>query len=269
MTDESGNTIYIDEAKTIKSQQLNITGNGAMKNYTNEINTFFDQNDITKSAYIRTKAPWGAYNNQITQINIEEGITDLGNNSFVGLDKVTQAKLPDTLEVIGASAFYLCKNLTQINIPSSLTAIQYAGFYATNLENIVVPSTVSYIGEVAFGGNGNLEAVIIEGTPSLDTNVFSGIGDVADERTWELINTHPVKIYCPSNLDCNNKGQSANGTIISYQSSNDTGQFIIEGKFYNSLSDLLKGKSMPKRIYTIDEASKVAGKKNRFSIKYR
>ena len=45
--------------------------------------------------------------------------------------------------------------------------------------------------------------------------------------------------------------------------------FIVGGKFYASLDDLAQGKYIPKRIYTIDEANRVAGEKNRVSIRYR
>jgi len=42
-----------------------------------------------------------------------------------------------------------------------------------------------------------------------------------------------------------------------------------KNKSYASIDDLLKGKYLPKRIYTIDEANQVAGKTNIFSIRYR
>ncbi|MBP5614961.1 MAG: hypothetical protein J6X42_00180, partial [Alphaproteobacteria bacterium] len=45
--------------------------------------------------------------------------------------------------------------------------------------------------------------------------------------------------------------------------------FFMDGKFYASLDDWAKNKSIKKRIYTIDEANKVTGVRNRVTIRYR
>ena len=45
--------------------------------------------------------------------------------------------------------------------------------------------------------------------------------------------------------------------------------FKVGSKIYNSMADFANGNYVKHRIYTIDEANKVAGDKNRVSIKYR
>ena len=49
----------------------------------------------------------------------------------------------------------------------------------------------------------------------------------------------------------------------------DGDKFYVNGKWYDSLSDMNKGRYNVIRIYTIDEANKVAGPINRVSIKYK
>ncbi|MBR1915683.1 MAG: hypothetical protein IJ830_04525, partial [Alphaproteobacteria bacterium] len=51
---------------------------------------------------------------------------------------------------------------------------------------------------------------------------------------------------------------------------NSNGQpFKVGSKIYNSIQDFANGNYVKHRIYTIDEANRIAGDKNRVSIKYR
>ena len=67
------------------------------------------------------------------------------------------------------------------------------------------------------------------------------------------------KGYCSSNEAC--------AAMVEAENANHPIEY--KNKSYASIDDLLKGKHMPKRIYTIDEANAVTGNKNRVSIKYR
>ncbi len=68
-----------------------------------------------------------------------------------------------------------------------------------------------------------------------------------------------------------NKGYCLSDEICAAMvaSENANHPIVYKNKSYASVDDLLKGKYLPKRIYTIDEANAVAGDKNRVSIKYR
>ena len=50
---------------------------------------------------------------------------------------------------------------------------------------------------------------------------------------------------------------------------NSNQPFIANGKFYTSLDDWLYGNHVKKRIYTIEEANKVAGDRNTVTIRYK
>lgn len=83
----------------------------------------------------RTDVPWYQYREDITAINIKEGITSIGKNNFAGLTKVRSVQFPSTLVTIGDTAFNACKGLpTLFNIPGSVTTIGRAAFTECNIK---------------------------------------------------------------------------------------------------------------------------------------
>ncbi len=72
-------------------------------------------------------------------------------NAFSYCSSLTQVNLPETLTSIGENAFYNCSSLSQIELPSSLTNIAQSVFSnCSALESIVIPSSVTSIGSGAF-----------------------------------------------------------------------------------------------------------------------
>ena len=72
-------------------------------------------------------------------------------NAFSYCSSLTQVNLPETLTSIGENAFYNCSSLSQIELPSSLTNIAQSVFSSCSaLESIVIPSSVTSIGSGAF-----------------------------------------------------------------------------------------------------------------------
>lgn len=72
-------------------------------------------------------------------------------NAFSYCSSLTQVNLPETLTSIGENAFYNCSSLSQIELPSSLTNIAQNVFSSCSaLESIVIPPSVTSIGSGAF-----------------------------------------------------------------------------------------------------------------------
>ena len=97
---------------------LNITGTGAMPNYTVD------------------ELPWANYKSMIIRIEIGEGVTTVGRCAFYGLKFVTKVTLYDGLTKIGDYAFNGCRNLKDIDIPETVTAIGTDAFGKTGLTDI-------------------------------------------------------------------------------------------------------------------------------------
>lgn len=139
------------------SGRLVITGSGAMTNYTED-----------------NMAPWYDLREEITRIELPEGLTTVGDLAFYGCTAVESLQIPNSvtkigdfafshctgltflslsqnLSVIGRSAFESCESLTSVRLPNTLTTIGFHGFYrCASLTGISVPASVTSLGGAAF-----------------------------------------------------------------------------------------------------------------------
>lgn len=74
-------------------------------------------------------APWWSGNyDSIIEVEIQSGITSIGNYALSGLIKAERMTLPDTLETIGNYAFCDMSALTTVTIPSGVKTIGERAF---------------------------------------------------------------------------------------------------------------------------------------------
>jgi hypothetical protein len=100
---------------------LNINGSGAMWDYLYE-----------------NEAPWKNYLDPpllpdsnpycIRTVNIENGVTSIGEGAFWFGTNITEVTLPNSIRSIGMVAFDTCVKLGSITIPDSVTSIGYYAF---------------------------------------------------------------------------------------------------------------------------------------------
>jgi len=81
--------------------------------------------------------PWHEWKTTITDIDIDEGITSIGNYAFNGFSGISSIAFPTTVTRIGASAFQLCKNLSNVNIPTWITYIGDGAFAGCDLMTVI------------------------------------------------------------------------------------------------------------------------------------
>lgn len=129
---------YTESTKT-----LSIQGTGAMDDYTLD-------------------TPWHTHNASITTIEIGDGVTTVGQGTFVLCTAVTSVSIPNSVKSIGEGAFAACAVMKSITIPASVTAIS----------------------DDVFLGCIYLEAINVEATtpPSIGSNVFSNVS--ADAKIY-------------------------------------------------------------------------------------
>ena len=83
------------------------------------------------------------YKNCKAKLEIDEGITRIGNGIFHGL-KITTVAFPSTLTSIGQFTFYCCFDLTGvITIPQAVTSIAGNPFLSTNIMKSVVENGIT------------------------------------------------------------------------------------------------------------------------------
>ena len=183
--------------------------------------------------------PYSVVRNNIQNIKIEEGITTVGVNAFINFSNLKNVELPQSLERISGGAFQGCKRLNNINIPEHLLSIGNQSFEGTSLTSLVIPSQ-STLNQYAF----------YRYTPTTTlTTLYC---------TPEMIEA------CEAAIAYRNDAAE----VVEYQQISDN-QYFVDGKYYAKLNDIGTPNYIKKRIYTIDEANRVAGEKNRVSIKYR
>ena len=160
---------------------LTIYGSGTMDDY-------YD------TYYVGTY-PWG---DEITRVNIEEGVLSIGGYAFGGQQSLKTINISSTVNEIGDSAFDYCLNLTNITvsednpyfksengvlfnktgtelilypssrdgsaytIPSGVTTLWANAFYAcNNLESITIPEGMETIKDYNFAWCANLTSVTL------------------------------------------------------------------------------------------------------------
>lgn len=98
-------------------------------------------------------SPHTADSDKINFVNIMNGITKIGNNSFTDCVNIGDVVFPSTVKKIGNQAFAGCKNITEVIIPYGVTEIgKYAFINCKNLKKVYIPDSVVKYGESCFYG---------------------------------------------------------------------------------------------------------------------
>ena len=108
------------------------------------------------------KWPWDTMRDSVTSVVVEPGITEIGNLSLAYLDNSVSISLPEGLTRIGDFAFSYCK-YTSFTIPSSVTVIGNEAFgMGRGLISIHIPANVQQIGPKPFWEYKGLQAITVD-----------------------------------------------------------------------------------------------------------
>jgi uncharacterized protein YjdB len=118
---------------------LTISGTGAMPHYNSDNN-----------------APWSNYNQSISNVIIESGVTNIGNSAFGQYNN---------------NNYY--NNLKSVTIPNTVTKIGNYAFYRSSLESITIPNSVTDIGACAFEYCALITVVIPDKVTAINGYTFS------------------------------------------------------------------------------------------------
>ena len=113
----------------------------------------------------------------LTSIEVPEGVQFLPDAVFSGCNILEQIKLPATLKTIGEYAFKDCVRLEGIVLPDGVTSIGDRAFYnCEKLSAVWLPSGLTSIGAYAFAHCNSLTAVTIPATVTeIGKNAFADI----------------------------------------------------------------------------------------------
>lgn len=153
---------------------LTISGNGRMADFDDP-----------------SEAPWWNYSKSIIHLIVEDGITHISQAGFQYMPYLESAEIAGTITSIGDNAFHGAplSKITPIDwvgdfdanlLPEGLLTIGFYAFAETQLENIVLPSTLEGVGAAAFAYNDQLQEVTSLATtpPASDRAVFFECGNL-------------------------------------------------------------------------------------------
>ena len=110
-------------------------------------------------------APWNKINfyKKVKSIEIEKGITSIGDSALTHSTSVTNLKIANTVTRIGNSGVYALYSIETLTIPNSVTTIgEYAFALCQKLKSINIPASVTSIGVSAFGTCNSLENITVD-----------------------------------------------------------------------------------------------------------
>ena len=138
--------------------RLTISGSGPMRDYDGELR------GVWKSP--RPKWWHREDNIKVTEIEIEEGITAVGQYAFCDLTSLRNIILPDSIETINGGAFLGINYLREFRIPDKVTMINWDVFYlCIYLESVYIPAGIENIKSCAFHACANLRDIYFLGGP--------------------------------------------------------------------------------------------------------
>ena len=101
------------------------------------------------------EAPWYAYRNEISVVNLPDGLLSIGAGAFSECCYLMDPVIPASVRTIGEGAFYNCSSIVKLTIPEGVTSIADGAFYSCHiLREVHIPDSVSRIGYMVFGDTG-------------------------------------------------------------------------------------------------------------------
>lgn len=101
-------------------------------------------------------------------------VTSIGRKAFNRNLTIHKVSIPEGVKVIGQAAFYQCLYLTEIDLPSTLIRIEGFAFSECPIIELIIPDTVTYIGEYAFQSNCLHKVNISANVASIGIGAFKG-----------------------------------------------------------------------------------------------
>ena len=172
-------------------------------------------------------------NLRLAAVTIPDTVTEIEEDAFRGCTGLTDVELPKNLKTLGKDAFNGCTGLTSVLIPKTVenTRSYYDGIYSpfrgcNNLQevkfedgmtrisnsilcfcaaklNIVIPDSVTEIGEAAFLNSGIVAVTIPDAVTEIEEDAFRGCTGLTSIRLPESVVNIGTKIFanCTSLTD--------------------------------------------------------------------
>ena len=127
----------------------------------------------------------------LTEVVIEDGVTEIGKDVFQGCVGLTNVTIPNSVKKIGTWSFYMCKGLKNVDIPANME-IGDSSFRQSGLEQVTVSG--GSVGNYAFHRIDNLKKISIN-CETIGEEAFSGCDYLTDITLGENVKTLGDKAF--------------------------------------------------------------------------
>ena len=134
----------------------------------------------------------------LKEVNLNGQIETIPYNAFTNCTALTAIVLPETVTTIDRSAFWQATALETVNIPSGVTTIAGGAFGGcTKLAmDVVLPETLTTLGNGAFQNSGIKSVVIPESITTLEGKVFNGCGSLVSVKFADTLQVIKTDAFC-------------------------------------------------------------------------
>lgn len=192
----SGNVVVPNICAYAEEENANVQSGTYGTNITwtleNETLTISGTGKLTKIDGI--DFPWTG-NDEIKKLNINKGITDIGNQVFYNLSNLQDVNFPDGLKSIGDWAFTNC-DIRRLRIPDSVESIGEYAFGANSyLKKLVLPNNLKEIGVDAFSILNGGCMYLTGNAPKIEDENYVDIPGAVSGRKLTIIYPKDNKTY--------------------------------------------------------------------------
>lgn len=127
----------------------------------------------------------------LTEVVIEDGVTEIGKDVFQGCVGLTKVTIPGSVKKIGTWSFYMCKGLKNVDIPANME-IGDSSFRQSGLEQVTVSG--GSVGNYAFHRSEDLKKITVN-CETIGEEAFSGCDYLTDITLGENVKTLGDKAF--------------------------------------------------------------------------
>ena len=157
----------------LKDGIMTIAGNGAMDGF------WVVKDWWTGEIIEEHRCPWEAYNDQIREVYVQDGVTSIGTTAFADCAYLQKVIIGNSVKTIGWGAFVNDRELTDLTLGNSLETIGDNAFSGIGVTKLVLPSSIKSLTRLSLLGMSELESIEISGNAtykSIDGVLYSDNG---------------------------------------------------------------------------------------------
>lgn len=204
----------------------------------NVVDNFFDKQMIYAISFppsVETIGKSAFRQTTINSVDFSDNITSIGENAFYECARVLgnnstevlfgRLDLPSKLETIGDYAFIRCTGITNIEFNNGLKTIGKHAFNSLALKEIIMPNTLTSIGDFAFARNKVEYVELPSNGITLGSKILNGCDLLSKIKILPSIGLKPV-------IKNNTFENIKEGGILEYPQGSDYSDWLSSNEYY-------------------------------------